>query len=323
MTIGIREASELCGEIADEIGRGVVGQDAAITLILGAVLTDSHVLIEDLPGVGKTMLARAVATVLGCDFRRVQHTPDLLPSDLTGVNIYRQSSGEFEFVAGPIFTNVLLADEINRTPPKTQSALLEAMAERQVSVDGETRSLPDPFVVLATQNPIELEGTYPLPEAQLDRFGVRIHLGYLPLEVESRLVVDRIDTGFAEPDLKAVADPRVLAELRGAVNLVSINADLVDYAVRLTDATRHHSQLEVGASTRATLMLVAMSRASALQRGRSYVVPDDIADLVVPVLGHRVVLRPELWARQVSGDDIVAEILDTVPPPSPDRTRAG
>lgn len=323
MSLTVREAGELCGTITDEVQRAVVGQTDAIRLILDAVLTDVHVLIEDLPGVGKTMLARAVATVLGCDFRRVQHTPDLLPSDLTGVNVYQQATGEFVFRPGPIFTNVLLADEINRTPPKTQSALLEAMAERQVTVDGETRPLPSPFLVLATQNPIELEGTYPLPEAQLDRFGVRVRLGYLPRSTETSLVTARLATGFTEPALDALANPQVVADLRASVNDVHVDADLVDYAVRLTDATRRHPQLEVGASTRATLVLIAMSRAAALQERRDYVVPDDVAGLAVPVLGHRLVLRPELWARHVTGEDVVAELIDTIEAPPPGGSRAG
>jgi MoxR-like ATPase len=319
----VAAASRLSGQILDEAEHAVVGQRRALELVLTAILADTHVLIEDLPGLGKTLLARSMATVLGCQFTRVQHTPDLLPSDLTGASVYNQRTGEFVFRPGPVFTNVLLADEINRTPPKTQSALLEAMAERQVSIDGHTMSLPDPFIVLATQNPIEYEGTYPLPEAQLDRFGLRIRLGYLDHERETELVTRRLATGLAEPGLTALSDPKTVLGMRAAVDTVEIDVDIIDYCVRLVAATREHPQLDVGASPRGTLVLIAAGRATALIAGRDYVVPDDIAGLAVAVLGHRLVLRPELWARRITGDDIVAEILNRVDTPSPETTHAG
>jgi MoxR-like ATPase len=318
----VPEAFRLSREILEEVDRTLVGQRRAVELALTAVLADVHVLIEDLPGLGKTLLARSLSHVLGCQFMRVQHTPDLLPSDLTGVNVYEQRSGEFSFRPGPVFTNFLLADEINRTPPKTQAALLEAMAERQVTIDGLTRPLPDPFIVFATQNPIEYEGTYPLPEAQLDRFGLRIGLGYLTHAQEADLVRRRLDTELKEPTLVERADPATVQAMRSAVNAVEVDPDIVDYCVRLVGASREHPQLEVGASPRGTLMLVAAARAAALITGRDYVVPDDVAALAVPVLGHRVVVRPELWARRISGDKIVAELLEQTPAPPPQVSRA-
>jgi MoxR-like ATPase len=318
----IATATRLANDVLDEVERAVVGQRRPLELALTAVLANVHVLIEDLPGLGKTLLARSLSTVLGCQFTRVQHTPDLLPSDLTGVSVFDQRTSEFSFRPGPVFTNLLLADEINRTPPKTQAALLEAMAERQVTVDGETRPLPDPFVVFATQNPIEYEGTYPLPEAQLDRFGLRIRLGYLDQAHETELVTRRLTTDLAEPKLSALADPETVQAMRSAVNTIEIDPDIVDYCVRLVAATRGHPQLEVGASPRGTLTLVAAGRAAALLAGRDYVVPDDVAGLAVPALGHRIVLRPELWARRITGDAIIGELLEQTAAPAAETNRA-
>ena len=304
----------------DEIERVVVGKRSALTLILTTVLASGHVLIEDLPGLGKTLIARSFAAALGLDFTRVQFTPDLLPADLLGSTVYDMQSGHFEFRPGPIFTNLLLADEINRTPPKTQAALLEAMAERQVSIDGTTHLLPDPFIVLATDNPIEYEGTYPLPEAQLDRFAVRLELRYLSEQDEASMLRRRLDRGSAEPTVNQVVDAHDLLAMRESVEQVSVHDDVLHYVVSLAAATRHHPQVAVGASPRAELDLVQLARARALLLGRDYVIPEDIKALATPAVAHRITLRPEMWVRKIQGSDIVEELLRRLPVP---RTRGG
>ena len=307
-----------CEAVLDEIQRVVVGRRAALTLILTAVLARGHVLIEDLPGLGKTLIARAFAAALGLDFKRVQFTPDLLPADLLGSTIYDMQSGRFEFRPGPIFTNLLLADEINRTPPKTQAALLEAMAERQVSIDGVTHRLPAPFVVLATDNPIEYEGTYPLPEAQLDRFMIRLELRYLSDADELSMLRRRIERGSPEPEVGRVIDAHELLAMRESVEQVTVHDDVLRYVVSLATASRQHPQIAVGASPRAELDIVQLSRARALLLGRDYVIPEDVKALAVPAMAHRISLRPEMWVRQVRSSDVVAELLRRVPVP---RTR--
>jgi MoxR-like ATPase len=306
--------------VLDEIERVVVGKRAALTLILTTVLARGHVLIEDLPGLGKTLIARSFAAALGLDFTRVQFTPDLLPADLLGSTVYDMQSGHFEFRPGPIFTNLLLADEINRTPPKTQAALLEAMAERQVSIDGTTHLLPEPFIVLATDNPIEYEGTYPLPEAQLDRFAVRLELRYLSEQDEASMLRRRLDRGSAEPIINQVVDAHDLLAMREAVEHVSVHDDVLHYVVSLAAATRHHPQVAVGASPRAELDLVQLARARALLLGRDYVIPEDIKALATPAVAHRITLRPEMWVRKIQGSDIVEELLRRLPVP---RTQVG
>ena len=306
--------------VLDEIERVVVGKRAALTLILTTVLARGHVLIEDLPGLGKTLIARSFAASLGLDFTRVQFTPDLLPADLLGSTVYDMQSGRFEFRRGPIFTNLLLADEINRTPPKTQAALLEAMAERQVSIDGATHPLPKPFVVLATDNPIEYEGTYPLPEAQLDRFAVRLELRYLSERDEASMLRRRLDRGSAEPTVNQVVDAHDLLAMRESVEQVSVHEDVLHYVVSLAAATRHHPQVAVGASPRAELDLVQLARARALLLGRDYVIPEDIKALATPAVAHRITLRPEMWVRKIQGSDIVEELLRRLPVP---RTSGG
>ena len=306
--------------VLDEIERVVVGKRSALTLILTTVLASGHVLIEDLPGLGKTLIARSFAAALGLDFTRVQFTPDLLPADLLGSTVYDMQSGHFEFRPGPIFTNLLLADEINRTPPKTQAALLEAMAERQVSIDGTTHLLPEPFIVLATDNPIEYEGTYPLPEAQLDRFAVRLELRYLSEQDEASMLRRRLDRGSAEPTVNQVVDAHDLLAMREAVEQVSVHDDVLHYVVSLAAATRHHPQVAVGASPRAELDLVQLARARALLLGRDYVIPEDIKALATPAVAHRITLRPEMWVRKIQGSDIVEELLRRLPVP---RTRGG
>jgi MoxR-like ATPase len=306
--------------VLDEIERVVVGKRSALTLILTTVLASGHVLIEDLPGLGKTLIARSFAAALGLDFTRVQFTPDLLPADLLGSTVYDMQSGHFEFRPGPIFTNLLLADEINRTPPKTQAALLEAMAERQVSIDGTTHLLPEPFIVLATDNPIEYEGTYPLPEAQLDRFAVRLELRYLSEHDEASMLRRRLDRGSAEPTVNQVVDAHDLLAMRESVEQVSVHDDVLHYVVSLAAATRHHPQVAVGASPRAELDLVQLARARALLLGRDYVIPEDIKALATPAVAHRITLRPEMWVRKIQGSDIVEELLRRLPVP---RTRGG
>jgi MoxR-like ATPase len=307
-----------CEAVLDEIQRVVVGRRAALTLILTAVLARGHVLIEDLPGLGKTLIARAFAAALGLDFKRVQFTPDLLPADLLGSTIYDMQSGRFEFRPGPIFTNLLLADEINRTPPKTQAALLEAMAERQVSIDGVTHRLQPPFVVLATDNPIEYEGTYPLPEAQLDRFMIRLELRYLSETEELSMLRRRIERGSPEPEIGQVVDVHDLIAMRESVEQVTVHEDVLRYVVSLAAASRQHPQIAVGASPRAELDIVQLARARSLLLGRDYVIPEDVKALAVPAMAHRITLRPEMWVRQVRNSDVVEDLLRRVPVP---RTR--
>ena len=306
--------------VLDEIERVVVGKRAALTLILTTVLARGHVLIEDLPGLGKTLIARSFAAALGLDFTRVQFTPDLLPADLLGSTVYDMQSGRFEFRPGPIFTNLLLADEINRTPPKTQAALLEAMAERQVSIDGATHQLPQPFIVLATDNPIEYEGTYPLPEAQLDRFAIRLELRYLSERDEASMLRRRLERGSAEPRVNQVVDAHDLLAMRESVEQVSVHEDVLHYVVSLAAASRHHPQVAVGASPRAELDLVQLARSRALLLGRDYVIPEDIKALATPALAHRITLRPEMWVRKVQGSDVVEDLLRRLPVP---RTGSG
>ena len=301
--------------VLDEIEQVVVGKRSALKLILTTVLARGHVLIEDLPGMGKTLIARSFAAALGLNFIRVQFTPDLLPADLLGSTVYDMQSGRFEFRRGPIFTNLLLGDEINRTPPKTQAALLEAMAEGQVSIDGETHKLPQPFIVLATDNPIEYEGTYPLPEAQLDRFAVKVELKYLSERDETSMLRRRLDRGSAEPTVNQVVDAHDLLAMRESVEQVTVHEDVLHYVVSLANATRTHPQVAVGASPRAELDLVQLARARALLCGRDYVIPEDVKGLAVPAIAHRISLRPEMWVRSIHGSDVVAQLLHRLPVP--------
>ncbi|MDY6995320.1 MAG: MoxR family ATPase [Actinomycetota bacterium] len=309
-----------CAAVIDEIGRVVVGKRPALQLILTTVLARGHMLVEDLPGLGKTLIAKSFAAALGLEFTRVQFTPDLLPADLLGSTIYDMQSGRFEFRRGPVFTNLLLGDEINRTPPKTQAALLEAMAERQVSIDGVTHRLPDPFLVLATDNPIEYEGTYPLPEAQLDRFAVRLELKYLSEREEATMLRRRLDRGSAPPTVDRVVDMHDLLAMQESVEQVSVHDDVLGYVVALATASRTHPQVAVGASPRAELDLVQLARAHALLLGRDYVIPEDVKSLAVPAMAHRISLRPEMWVRRVQGADVVEELLRRTPVP---RARTG
>jgi MoxR-like ATPase len=309
--------------ILDEIERAIVGKRDALELILIAVLCDGHVLLEDYPGLAKTLTARSFAQATTLRFSRIQFTPDLMPSDVTGSSVFDQGRAEFTFLPGPIFTNLLLADEINRAPPKTQAALLEAMQEQQVTTEGETRVLERPFVVLATQNPIEYEGTYPLPEAQLDRFLIRAALGYPSREHELDLLARRIDRGVDEIELSPVVDAATLISMQRALEKVHVSDAIAGYIVDLVTATRDSKQLAVGASPRGSLALLKLSRAKAAVDGRDFVVPEDVKAVAVPALAHRLTLRPELWVQRIRGEDIVAEALETVPtPPAEDSLRA-
>ncbi len=312
------QAARVCTAILDEIERAVVGRRRTLELVLIGILAGGHVLLEDLPGLGKTLIARSFARVLGLDFARIQFTPDLLPSDVVGATLYDQRSAEMVFRPGPVFTQLLLADEINRTPPKTQAALLEAMGEGQVSVDGHTRRLPQPFIVLATDNPIEYEGTYELPEAQLDRFLMRLRLGYMTTSDETAMLSRRVARAGDDVELRPVTSPDGVLAMRRTLEQVEISADLLDYVVAIVGATRRDSQVQVGASPRGGLALVQLARGQALLNQRDYVIPDDIKQVAVPALAHRVTLRPELWVRQVSSDDVMARLLAAVPTPQTD-----
>jgi MoxR-like ATPase len=301
--------------ILDEVERAVVGKRQALELVLLGLLADGHVLIEDNPGLAKTLMARSFAAVTGLRFTRVQFTPDLMPSDVTGSAIYDQRTGDLRFQPGPIFTHVLLGDEINRAPPKTQAALLEAMQERQVTSEDTTRRLERPFLVLATQNPIEYEGTYPLPEAQLDRFLLRISVGYPDRAAELELLGRRMERGRDEVELDTVVDRDELLTMQRAVETVHADDGILGYAVDLVTATRESPQVQVGASPRGSLALLKLSRAKAAVAGRDFVTPDDVKLVAVPALAHRITLRPELWIQRVEAADVVQDCLDSCPAP--------
>jgi MoxR-like ATPase len=310
------EVGRLAGAVLDSVGSVVVGKRDALELVLAGILAGGHVLLEDLPGLGKTLTARCFAQALGLDFRRLQFTPDLLPADVTGSFLYDQRKGDFAFRAGPVFTNMLLADEINRTPPKTQAALLEAMQEKQVSVEGVTYRLDPPFHVLATANPIEYEGTYPLPEAQLDRFMLRVSFGYPSPDEEWEVLRRRMFRRQEESQLVPVVDARSLMAMQAALEQVAVEDSIGRYIVALTSATREHASVLVGSSPRGSLALLLLSRARAVMAGRDYVVPEDVKDVAVPALAHRITLRPEMWLRRVDPSFVVEEVLQAVPAPA-------
>jgi MoxR-like ATPase len=298
--------------LIENVERVIVGKRPTIEFILVALLCEGHVLLEDVPGSGKTMLARSIAASLGIGFKRIQCTPDLLPNDVTGVSVFNQKNGEFEFREGPIFVNILLADEINRATPRTQSALLEAMQEQQVTVDGVTRELPRPFLVLATQNPVEYEGTFPLPEAQLDRFLMRLSLGY-PSHVEERQILVNLRREHPITKIGKVVDGHDLLALQKQIWEVNVDETLQDYVVALAEATRKHSDLLLGVSTRGTLALLKASQALAAIRGRDYVIPEDVKTLVPLTLAHRLILTPEAALRGRTADSVLEDILENTP----------
>ena len=312
----IRDVQEQSARILDEVERAVVGKRDALELVLIGLLADGHVLLEDYPGLAKTLTARSFARVTSIGFNRIQFTPDLMPSDVTGASIWNQRDADFEFRPGPIFTNLLLADEINRAPPKTQAALLEAMQERQVTIEGVTHALARPFLVLATQNPIEYEGTYPLPEAQLDRFLLRVGFGYPSRDDEWEMLSRRLERREDEIELEPVLDAAVLLELQAAVEQVHVGEAVGTYIVALVAATRESSSTAVGASPRGSLAVLKAARCKAALSGRDFVTPDDVKAVAVPALAHRVMLKPELWVQRVSAGDVVRELLDSVPTPA-------
>jgi MoxR-like ATPase len=310
------DVAERCDRILTEVERAVVGKRDALELVLIGFLADGHVLLEDFPGLAKTLMARSFAQVCDMEFARIQFTPDLMPSDVTGSSIFNQSSGDFEFRPGPIFTNLLLGDEINRAPPKTQAALLEAMQERQVTIEGRSHPLEAPFLVIATQNPIEYEGTYPLPEAQLDRFLLRLGVGYPARDDEWQLLERRLDRAVDEVRLDRVVDRASLLELQRAIEGIHVSEPVGYYIVDIATATRASVRVQVGASPRGTLALLKASRARAALQGRDFVTPEDVKAVAVPALAHRLMLRPELWVQRVRPDDVVRETLATVPTPA-------
>ena len=312
----LAELRERSSAILDEVERAVVGKRETLELVLLGFLADGHVLIEDFPGLAKTLIARSFAQAFDMSFARIQFTPDLMPSDVTGSSIFNQRASDFEFRQGPIFTNLLLGDEINRAPPKTQAALLEAMQERQVTIEGHTHELQRPFLVIATQNPIEYEGTYPLPEAQLDRFLLRLRVGYPAREDEWAVLEHRLERGSDDIELAPVTDRAGLLELQAALEQVHVSQAVGYYIVDLVAATRTSQRAQVGASPRGALALLKLARAKALLAGRDFVTPDDVKAVAVPALSHRLMLRPELWVQRVRPEDVVAEVLDTVPTPA-------
>ena len=311
----IREVSELSKKVIVEVERAVIGKRDLLEKVMCAALAGGHVLFEDFPGLGKTLIARSFSTALGLDFKRIQFTPDLLPGDITGGYIFNRTKNKFELRKGPVFTNILLADEINRASPKTQSALLEAMQEGQVTLEGETQVLPEPFIVLATQNPIEYEGTFPLPEAQLDRFMVKLTVGYPNLDEEKEILRRRRERQQDEVALMQIMKPKQLSALRAVVETIHVDADIESYIAALVHATRQDRRVSVGSSPRGSLAFLKLARANAALDGRAYVIPDDVKRFAVPVLSHRLILQPEYWMSKSVTTDIVDDVLEKTPVP--------
>jgi MoxR-like ATPase len=314
----IEELQATCNALMDEVGLSIVGKREVMERVMLAMLVNGHVLFEDYPGLAKTMMANCFARASGCEFKRIQFTPDLMPADITGTYILDRSTGQFKLHQGPVFTNILLADEINRAPPKTQAALLEAMQERQVSLEGETMPLPRPFLVLATQNPIEYEGTYPLPEAQIDRFLIRTSVGYPTPEEEREILRRRRARGKEDVDVRKVCTPEKVLEMQGYVEGMHVEGVIEEYIVNIIAATRRHTQVEVGASPRGSLALMRLSSARAALKGRDFVLPDDVKEVAVPALAHRLILAADPWIRGVKPQTVVEGILKDVSVPKVD-----
>jgi MoxR-like ATPase len=317
--LNVETVAAECRAVLDAVATVVVGRERTMRLAMAAVLAGGHVLLEDVPGLGKTLLARSLAQALGLDFRRLQCTPDLLPADVTGSYLYDPTKHEFSFRQGPVFAGLLLADEINRTPPKTQSALLEAMQERQVTVEGHTHLLPRPFHVLATANPVEYEGTYPLPEAQLDRFLLRLDIGYPPAEEEAEVLRRRLARRQEDTEVAAVVDADRVRLLQASVERVDVDPDVLRYCVDLAASTRRHPAVEIGASPRGSQALLLVARCLAVLDGREFVLPEDVKECAVAALAHRLTLRAETWSTGTTGVQVVAELLGTVPGPASTR----
>lgn len=313
--MNVSSVSETCRRIQGELGKVIVGKELVLRKILLGMLTNSHILIEDFPGLAKTLIAKSLAATTKCSFARVQFTPDLLPADITGTYIYNQKAGEFELRKGPIFTNILLADEINRSPPKTQAALLEAMQERQVTLDGKSHKIESPFLVLATENPIEFEGVYQLPEAQLDRFIMRLQVGYPERGEEFQILKSRMARKQDDFVVESVASPETILEMQAAVEDVHVDDDVLFYMVDIVRETRLHAQAEVGVSPRGTLSLLKLSRANAGFDGRDYVIPDDVKTIAVEALSHRIIPKAESWVRGFDSRAIIIDVLRRVPVP--------
>jgi len=311
----VEEAGEKCQQVVNQVRKVIVGKEPVLEKVMLAILANSHILFEDYPGLAKTLLARSFAMSMGCDFSRIQFTPDLLPSDITGTYVYNVKNGEFDLRKGPVFTNILLADEINRAPPKTQAALLEAMQERQTTLDGKTHLLADPFIVIATQNPIEYEGVYPLPEAQLDRFLVRLQLGYPNRAEEVEILKRRMQRGREDVQLEPVANAETILALQKTVEGIHVDDDVLGYVTDIVQATRTQRQVEVGASPRGSLAIFKLARARAVFHGRDFVIPDDVKEVAAPALVHRMIMKAESWVKGVDPRLVVNEILKIVPVP--------
>jgi MoxR-like ATPase len=311
----IEQASRAAQAIVDEAAKVIVGKTRILELVMIDVIAGGHILFEDYPGLGKTLLSNTFAQATGCDFGRVQFTPDVLPGDITGSSVYNKETGEFEFRSGPIFANFLLADEINRAPPKTQSSLLEAMAETQVSVEGSTHQLPSPFLVFATQNPVEQEGTYPLPEAQMDRFMMKLSMGYPSRDEEKEILSRRVDRGSDDTEVRTVASPQHIVRMQELCERIRTADPLLGYISDVVDTSRRHAEIEVGSSPRGSLALLKAARARALLDGRAYATPDDVKAIAPHVLAHRIILTSDAKVRDIDPHDVVADLLGQVPTP--------
>ena len=313
--MNIGDAGETCQQVVNQVRKVIVGKEQVLEKVMLAVLANSHILFEDYPGLAKTLMARSFAMSMGCEFSRIQFTPDLLPADITGTYIYNVKTLDFELRRGPVFTNILLADEINRAPPKTQAALLEAMQERQTTLDGRTHPITDPFIVIATQNPIEYEGVYPLPEAQLDRFLLRLQLGYPNRMEEVEILKRRMERAQEDVLLQPAANGETILALQKTVEGIHVDDDVLGYVTDIVQATRVQRQIEVGASPRGSLAIFKLARARAVFHGRDYVIPDDVKEVAGPALVHRMIMKAESWVKGVDPRQIVDEILKTIPVP--------